>query len=81
MLSEEYFRRFFNFQETNPSSLMKRNLWKRKLELTNRTSSKLRISHNPQASSFSILGGSAHPKTRYVSWVQNDVNQFGSWIS
>ena len=60
---------------------MKRNLWKRKLELTNRTSSKLRISHNPQASSFSILGGSAHPKTRYVSWVQNDVNQFGSWIS
>ena len=28
--------------------------------------------------SFSILGGSAHPKTRYVSWVQNDVNQFGS---
>ena len=24
-----------------------------------------------------LIGGSAHPIIRYVSWVQNDVNQFG----
>ena len=28
----------------------------------------------------SIIGGSAHPNTRYVSWVQNDVNQFGFYL-
>ena len=28
----------------------------------------------------SIRSGSAHPITRYVSWVQNDVNQFGLYL-
>ena len=28
----------------------------------------------------SLIGGSAHPITRYVSWVQNDVNQFGLYL-
>ena len=28
----------------------------------------------------SIWSGSAHPITRYVSWVQNDVNQFGLYL-
>ena len=27
-----------------------------------------------------LTGGSAHPITRYVSWVQNDVNQFGLYL-
>ena len=45
IIIQNYHTKENNFQETNPSSLMKRNLWKRKLELTNRTSSKLRISH------------------------------------
>ena len=28
----------------------------------------------------STRSGSAHPTTRYVSWVQNDVNQFGLYL-
>ena len=27
-----------------------------------------------------FIGGSAHPIKRYVSWVQNDVNQFGLYL-
>ena len=30
--------------------------------------------------SYIIIGGSAHPVNRYVSWVQNDVNQFGLYL-
>jgi hypothetical protein len=27
-----------------------------------------------------IIGGSAHPIRRYMSWVKNDVNQFGLYL-
>ena len=27
-----------------------------------------------------IIGGSAHPLRRYVSWVKHDVNQFGLYL-
>ena len=27
-----------------------------------------------------IIGGSAHPIRRYLSWVQNDGNQFGLYL-
>ena len=27
-----------------------------------------------------FIGRSAHPITRYMSWVQNDVNQFGLYL-
>jgi len=26
------------------------------------------------------IGGSVHPYVKYVSWVQNDVNQFGLYL-